>query len=141
MIARVFKILLIVLLISGCGIGKEARYIKKRSKIIRESKILISGKYSGEMVVYTLNLRENNFFDIVGYVLISNEYYAGTWCRENGKIRLNYINGHKSRAFQDYLIIDNHKNALVMEKEDSSNLNFFIDSLYGSIPNKLIEEK
>jgi hypothetical protein len=101
---RNIYILLFLFFITSCVGEKESRRIKRGSRVIRQSKVLLFATHENAVSFFNLYLRENKFFTIRTNSLYWHDFYAGTWTENNDTIRLNYIDGHKPDYVLDYAL-------------------------------------
>jgi hypothetical protein len=114
----------------SCESSAQSNLVKKKSKIVRKSNILLSARYEGKLVFYQLNLRDKHYFDIYENVLLKKEYYAGNWRSKNDTITISYIDNHKSNSFGNIITIDSLNKKLFMHRDSLPRLEFVIDSIY-----------
>ncbi|MEM6265715.1 MAG: hypothetical protein AAGI38_24655 [Bacteroidota bacterium] len=95
-----------MLLISSCAMTKEGKRIKRGSKVLRDSQVLLYASWEGTVGHLNLAIRTNNFFTMNEFAFFVWEFYAGTWTRSNDTIHLNYIDGHKRSDLLDYVLVD-----------------------------------
>ncbi len=114
-----FLIIIPLIILTSCVGVKESRIIKRKSKIIQDSDVLLSAGSEGAVSSFNFNIRENYFFNINESVMFWWDYYAGTWMKKNDTIYLHYINNHKRDDLLDYIYIDPLDNKLVVPRIDS----------------------
>lgn len=99
-------VIIFVFILCSCVGNKESREIKRKSKIIEESEILLQASSDGAASYMIFKLRENRFFNIDEGVMFWWDYYAGTWEMSEDTLNLNYINSHKRDDLLNCAIID-----------------------------------
>ena len=99
---------------------KESKTIKRKSKIIRDSEVLLKAGSNSTASFFRFTLRDNCFFTIDEGVMFWWDYYAGTWIMKNDTIYLHFINEHKRVGLLNYIYIDSIDNKLVIPTIDST---------------------
>ena len=123
LIKEVILLLIITILLSSCASSSFDRKIKRESKIIRESEVIVSAGKSSIISNIQLNIRKCNVFDLK---ISGNywEYYSGTWMLKNDTLVLKYFNGHKPLFYSTRAYCDKNNKELIFKYEINQNIKF-----------------
>ncbi|MFC2111038.1 hypothetical protein ACFLQ5_01155 [Bacteroidota bacterium] len=105
-------IISIIISIIGCASSKIDRQVKRKSKIIRDEKIVICAYKEGIISSLFFNVRENHVFDFYISGMIW-DYYSGTWKFDNDTLYLDYFSNHYPNDFTNKVYCDLEKSELV----------------------------
>ncbi len=110
----------ILVLMSSCIIGKDARILKKTTKEWRESPLALSAYQDAPMAGVFLYLRENGKFEHTSEFSGIRSFSAGNWAINGDTIQLTYFDSKQNIINQENVLLDREKLQLFFLKDSSS---------------------
>jgi hypothetical protein len=102
----------ILVLVSSCIIGKDARILKKTTEEWRESPLALSGYMDTPMAGVFLYLRENGKFEHTSEFSGFRSFSAGNWTINGDTIQLTYFDSMQNITEQENVLLDREKSQL-----------------------------
>jgi hypothetical protein len=126
------------IILGGCATTKLDRQINRKSKIIKDSEILIYGKDESIIFSLNMNLRKHNVFDINSTDFLSWSYYAGTWNIQNDTLYLDYFCNHIPLFLSNKAYCDKEKEEFVFYYKSNQKVRLikikYYENIDGVIP-------
>lgn len=110
----------ILILMSSCIIGKDARILKKSTEEWRESPLVLSGYMDTPMAGVFLYLRENGKFEHTSEFSGFRSFSAGNWIINGDTIQLTYFDSKQNITNQENVLLDRENAKLFFLKDSSS---------------------
>lgn len=104
------------IIIASCASTANDRRMKKRTKIIRETEIIVSGINYSVIATFEINIRKQKVFDFSLSSLVWS-YYAGTWTLSGDTLFLDYFLNHKPTSFSDTAYIDKQNSEIIFKQK------------------------
>jgi len=113
--------LITYLILSSCASTKKDRIVKRQSKIIRETGVIIYAEKQTVVSNIRLMIREHHVFDLFQSGVFW-EYYSGTWSYRSDTLFLDYFKNHKPIFSSNYALVDTIDKKIVLKFEINNKL-------------------